>query len=351
MTVLITGATGFVGHAVLQRLLDDGTDVHAFVRTDKDKAHFERLGAKVFVGDIGDPNQVAVAARGCNVVVHAAAITHPRAAKRAHDWTNIAGTENVLTAARHVGAKRLVHISCADVTLSNENRVHWNEERTSAHALLDSHATSKRLAEELILPANDGSIETLALRPAMLWGPGDHTVLPALCREALAANGLPLFGDGTNLFSSSYIDNFVDAVVLALTAEGAEGRAYYIADEEFLEAREFFGKLSFAARLPRPKTSFSFELSYALATMREWRGASGPNRADVVKRARGTHFDTQHARTKLGWLPRVGIDDGMLALAAWVETHGGAAGVAKLERTAPSASSVDAQVEHANRAA
>lgn len=350
MNVLITGATGFVGHAVMQRLLDDGLGVHALLRSDRERAHVESVGAKVFAGDIGDPNKVAVAARGCSVVVHAAAVTHPRAAKRAHDWTNVAGTENVLNAARHVGAKRFIHISCADVTLSNENRVHWNEERTSAQPLLDSHATSKRLAEELVLPANDGSIETIALRPALIWGPGDHSTLPSLCREALSNGGLPLFGDGGNLLSSTYIDNFVDAVVLSLTAIGAEGRAYYIADEEFLEAREFFQRLSTAAQLPRPRAGLGFEISYALATFREWRNAAGAHRADVVRRARGTHFDTQHARTKLGWEPKVGIEDGMAALAAWVEKVGGPSAVAKLERPAPTAASVNAQVEEAHRA-
>lgn len=351
MKVLITGATGFLGGATLQRLLDDGIDVRAMVRDPAQKSQIEQLGCPVFVGDIGDPNDIATAAAGCTVIVHAAAIANARSHRRALDWTNIAGTENVLTAARHAKVRRLVYISCSDVTLANESRVHWNEDRTNSHPLLDAHAESKRLAEDLVLPASSEELETLAIRPAMVWGPGDHTTLPGLCREALANNGISLFGDGRNLVSGVYIDNFVDAVVAALDAKGAAGRAYYVADEEFLEAREFYGKLSFAARLPQPRGGMGFEFSYAMAALRDWRGAEGATRSDVVKRAKGTHFDTQKARTTLGWEPRVSVEDGMLALAAWVEAQGGAAAVAKLERQPATAQSVDAQVQKANAAA
>ncbi|MBK8170637.1 MAG: NAD-dependent epimerase/dehydratase family protein [Sandaracinaceae bacterium] len=351
MKVLITGATGYLGAAILRRLLDDGIEVQALVRTAAQKASLEEMGCPSFVGTVGDPNEVAAAAAGCTVIVHAAAVTSARSARRALDWTNIAGTENVLTAARHAHVRRVVYISCSDVTLSNEHRVHWNEDRTNSHPLLDAHAESKRLAEDLVLPASGNDLETIAIRPALVWGPGDHTTLPALCREALENNGLTLFGDGRNLVSTLYIDNFVDAVVAALDAEGAAGRAYYIADVEFLEAREFYGKLSFAAHLPRPRGGLGFEISYLMAALREWRGAEGPRRADVVRRAKGSHFDTQNARTKLGWEPRVSIEDGMLALEAWVEQQGGAAAVAKLQRPAVTADSVDAQVEKANRAA
>jgi 2-alkyl-3-oxoalkanoate reductase len=331
MRVLVTGATGFVGGAVVRRLLADGHTVHALVREQGAVGSLQEGGARPFVGHLGDPNGIARAASGCDAVVHAAGIASHRAHPEALEWVNVAGTENVLQAVRHAGVGRFVFISCADVTLGTHPRVYWNEDQEVPGEGFDAHARSKRLAEELVLCAAGPSFVPVALRPAILWGPGDTTTLPALCAEA-ARGRVHLFGAGTNLVSTTYIDHLADAVVAALTAEGVAGCPYYVTDGEFLEARELFGALCRAAGLPPPRRGAPFPLAYAAAWIRERMSGSGPWRTDVVRRARSTYLDHARAVNQLGYAPRVPFDEGMRRVAEWVEAVGGADAVTRLAR-------------------
>ncbi|MFW6085714.1 MAG: NAD-dependent epimerase/dehydratase family protein, partial [Myxococcota bacterium] len=331
MRVLVTGATGFVGAAVVRRYLDEGHTVHVLARRPEAAQPLVERGARLHVGSVGDPNEVVAAARDAEVVVHAAAVASHRAAPAALAWVNVAGTENVLTAARHAGCRRLVHISCADVNLANQDRVQWNEDRQLDRSPLDAHGRSKRLAEDLVLSASGHAIETTALRPATLWGPGDTTTLPRLCREGLRG-GIELAGGGGNLVSITYVDHLVDAVVAAAVADPAPGRVYQIADGEFLTSAEFYGALCRAAGLPPPRTRFTYALPYVLAALREWLRAPGPWRTEVIHRGRSIYLDHGRAIQELDCEPHVPFDEGMERTAAWVREVGGPEAVARLER-------------------
>jgi nucleoside-diphosphate-sugar epimerase len=331
VNVLVTGATGFVGAAIAKRLLVEGDTVHALVRDASRAESLAAAGARLFTGSIGDPNQIASAARECKLVVHAAAVASHRATRDALRWTNVAGTENVLNAARHVGVARVVHLSCADVTLSGEERHGWNEDRTPQGALLDEHARSKRLAEDLALSA--AGVEVCALRPPLIWGVGDTTTLPAFCAEALAHDGAALYGDGRNVLATVHLDNLVDAVLAALSGGDVAGRAYYVADSEFLDAGEVYGMLSKACGLPPPRTSgLPLAAHLAVAWARERMGSGGAWRTDVVRRAGSSQFDVSRASRDLGWKARTSVEDGMKSLAAWVTAEGGAAAIAARKR-------------------
>lgn len=349
VNVLVTGATGFVGAAIAKRLLAEGDSVHVLARDPKRAASLAAAGARVFAGTIADPNDVAAAARGCKLVVHAAAVASHRAGPAALRWTNVAGTENVLTAARHVGVARVVYVSCADVTLADEDRFGWNEDRLPQGALLDEHARTKRLAEDLALAAP--GLEVCALRPPMLWGDGDTTMLPALCAEALAHDGAALYGDGRNVLATLHIDNLVDAVLAALEAGDVGGRAYYVSDSEFLDAGEVFGMLSKACGLPPPRPSgLPLSVNLALAWARERVRADGPWRTDVVRRARPTQFDVSRASHDLAWKARVSVEDGMNSLAAWVTAAGGPKAIASRLRKPADDAEVAAQIAAATPA-
>jgi nucleoside-diphosphate-sugar epimerase len=343
MRVLVTGATGFVGRAVVGRLVAERHTVHALVRRPDAEADMRALGAQPFAGTVGDPNEVAAAAAGCDAVVHAAAVTSHRAAAEALEWVNVAGTENVVEAARHEGCRRLVFISCADVTLTIRDRVHWNEDHDLSGHPVGAHARTKRMAEELVVCASTSSFCTVALRPAVLWGPGDTTTLPGLCAEA-AAGGVRLFGSGTNLVSTTYIEHLVDAVLAALVAEGVTARTYHVVDGEFLEAGEFYGALCQAAGLPAPCHGAPFPLAYVGAWLRERLGGAGPWRTDVLRRARSTYLDHGRAVNELGYEPRVPFTEGMERVATWIREVGGPSAVAALARPPCTAEEVSAQI-------
>ncbi|MCG8556641.1 MAG: NAD-dependent epimerase/dehydratase family protein [Proteobacteria bacterium] len=335
MPVLVTGATGFVGAALTRRLVADGREVHVLVRDAQSAALPDLAKAAVHLGSLADPNQLAQAASGCEALIHCAAECSSLASNQTLGWTNVAGTENVLRAARHSGCQRLVMVSCADVTLINAPRVHWSENRKLSEQPAGLHARSKLLAEELALCASSKTLGVTALRPAILWGPGDNHLLPELCRTA-RHNGMSLAGSGRNLVSTTYIDNLVHAIIATLAAapQAVEGKAYYITDDEFLESAEFFGMLCESAGLPLPRRG-SYLIAYAGACVRQWLLKDPASRAEVIRRGRSYHFDIGASLTDFGYRPQTSVGDGMRAVHAWVNEVGGPEIVARRLRSVP----------------
>jgi nucleoside-diphosphate-sugar epimerase len=280
---LVTGATGFVGTALCRALHAHGHEVRALIGPHRPaRPELLALGVHALPGDLADPNGLRTAAEGCEVIFHCAGERSLHASRDALAWINVAGTENALQAARRAGVARLVILSCADVSLSGRDRVHWKEQAVLGEAPLGAYARSKLLAEELALQASDRSLTVIALRPAWLWGAGDSTNLPALCREA-RAGGVRLFGRGHTLFSSAHVDNVASAMIAAASAPpDAGGHPFHIADPDFLTAREFFSKLCSAVGLPPPRAGI-YALSHAAAWLRRARDREGPWPEDIAR--------------------------------------------------------------------
>ncbi|HKU43629.1 MAG TPA: NAD-dependent epimerase/dehydratase family protein, partial [Polyangiales bacterium] len=233
--------------------------------------------------------------------------------------------------------------SCTDVTLANRDRMSWNEGRQLDGEPLDAFCRSKLLAEELVLPSSGDGFEACALRPAWVWGPGDRRTLPQLCREAQRGR-ISLCGPGNNLLPTVYIDNLVDALVLAADAEGIGGRAFHVLDGEAMTAREFLEQLCQAVGLPPPVRSV-YALAYSAAWLRERMQRPGLSRADVARRGRSALFDAVAAARELGYQPRVSVEEGMRALAAWAEQCGGPTALAQHVRTPAGANEVERLIQ------
>jgi nucleoside-diphosphate-sugar epimerase len=327
---MVTGATGFVGGALVRRLLARGHEVHALVRPEADAGALTAAGATPHEGDLADPNAIAVAATGCEVVFHCAGESSPAALPAALSWINVAGTENVLRAARSASVARVVLLSCSDVSLCNRHRLHWKENAVLGHEPLGAFARSKLLAEELALQASDAELCVTAVRPAYLWGPGDRTNLPTLCAEA-RRGGVRLFGSGRNLFSTTYVDNAADALIAASRAQGVDGQAFHVADPDFLTAGEFFGRLCSTLGLPPPRKGI-YPLAYGSAWVRRAIGAPGTSPDAVARRGRACLLDCLRAVTTLDFRPSVDLDQGLAALARWVTEQGGPSAIESMAR-------------------
>ncbi len=347
-TYLVTGATGFVGFALASRLRQRGQPVRALVRDDGGitgaralrRPQLEALGCEPLHASLGDPNALAPLCEGVEVLFHCAGEGSHRADARALSWINVAGTENVINAARHAGVKRVVHLSCADATLTTRDRLNVREDQARAEAPLDACSESLLLAEEIALQASRGSFEVTAVRPSWVWGPGDLHKLPLLCAEALRGR-ISLCGSGDNLVSTAYVENVVDVLVQVASSARAPGRCYHVTDGEALTAREFLALLSTSVGLPAPRRGV-FALSYAAAYARERLHLPGHARADVVLRGCASLFDTSAVIRDLGYRPRTSVEDGMRALAEWVRAQGGPAALAKLARSPAGRADADA---------
>jgi len=308
MRALVVGGTGVAGAAIVRALLARGHDVHVLVR--RPEASLP-TGVTRHDGEIGDPNQIARAAEGADVIFVAVGLPlgRPDAEYR---WLYVAGLENVMNAARHASVPRVVSISCADVVLADEPRVHWDEKRDLSHPPIGARARAIKLAEEVALSQSDATLAVTSLRPGWLWGPGDRSRLPKLVAEA-RDGGIDLCGDGKNLVATTFVDHLAEAALLAAVSPNAPGHAYYVGDPEFLELGEFLGMMCRALSLPPPRRSGPYLVRRVMAGF----GAGTLPLEEVVRRGRPTYFDTQRAQTELGFEPTIPIDEGMKRLAAW----------------------------------
>jgi nucleoside-diphosphate-sugar epimerase len=350
MRALVTGASGFVGSALCRALLREGHTLTALTRDP------QRLRARVpgeyavAEGSVGDPAQVARAAvdhGGCDVIFHTAGIADVDAPSLVLRWVHVAGSENVVSAARFAKVKRIVHLSCADVSLSGEDRMHWDEKRVLASLPTGPHARTKLMAEELMLAHSDETLEVTALRPALLWGPDDVEGISRLVR-AVRSNGFTLFGGGRNIVATTHIDNLTRAALLAAVAPDVAGRPYYVTDGEFLEAREFYTRLFSALGLAPLRLVGSLPYALFRAAVHDWlRRTEGASRAEVLKAGRSALFDVSRAVFDLGYEAKLDLDAKMTELAEWVRAQGGLDRILLRVRPRPAEADVAEQVRAA----
>lgn len=320
MRWFVTGASGCVGTALGHRLKAQGEGLSLQVRVAK------RLPPSL-QGDacealLGDPNALRDAMVGADVVVHCAGVQHPDSSERAMRWVNVAGTENALKAARAAGVPCFLHLSCADVTLHPGDRVHWDEKRL-VHQPAGALARSKKWAEDVVLTHNHAGFSTVALRPGRIWGPGDRTWLPRWVAEAQGQGGIQLVGNGDNLLALAHVSHVVDAILSAGTRPALGGKAFYVGDDEFVTAREFFEALSVAFSLPAPRVGPRWAWAYAGVRLREGLGAHGRLSAELIHRGRSAHFNLLEAIEGLEFRPTLTLEGGMASWARDVANTGG----------------------------
>ncbi|MCS6857150.1 MAG: NAD(P)H-binding protein [Sandaracinaceae bacterium] len=308
MRALVIGASGFAGSAIVKRLLDEGHEVRGLVRR---KDAILPQGVEVWPGTIENPNSIAEAARGCQAIFVAVA-PRPHEEKSKLRWVHVAGIENTIAAARWAKVERIILISCADVVLSDEARVHWDERRSLPKPPIGARAQAIQLGEEIALAHSDDQVGITALRPAWLWGPGDWKGVEQLRKEA-KSGGIDLCGSGRNLVATTYIEHLAEAALCAWRSPKAPGNAYYIADSDFVELREFLGQMAQALRLPPPRPRLSYRIRKLVAAL----GWGRLPFEEVVRRGQATRFDIQKAIQDLRFEPFVPMEEGMRRLGEW----------------------------------
>jgi nucleoside-diphosphate-sugar epimerase len=331
---LVTGAGGFLGHYVVERLAARGDHVRVLTRVKKPE--LDRLGVEYRLGVVQNPQDVLEACRGpqpLDCVFHVAA--------KAGIWgnwyeyldVNVNGTLNVIAACREFLVPRLVYTSSPSVTFDGVDQCGIDESAPYAKRWLAHYPHSKALAEQEVLAANgkDG-LWTCALRPHLIWGPGDQHLISRLIDRARQGQ-LRRVGDAKNLIDTIYVENAAEAHLLAADklAAGSPvcGRAYFLSQGEPVNCWEWIDQVLALAGLPPVKKSISFRAAYAAGAVLEglWSllGRTDEPRMTrflAAQLATSHYFNITAARGDLDYSPRVSLAVGMVRLGRVVRGEG-----------------------------
>ena len=317
----VTGGSGFIGGALVRRLAGEGWSVHALARSEASAAKVRDAGAEPVMGDLDDVDAMRAGAEGCNYAFHAAAALGEWGRREDFVRGNVEGTKNALHACRNAGVRRFVHVGTEAALLVGQPLVNADETVPLRPDSKAHYSATKAMAEQAVLDANADGFETVVLRPRLVWGPGDTTILPALT-EAVAKGRFSWIGGGGHLTSTTHVDNVVEGLVLA-SERGAPGNAYFVTDGDPVVFRDFVTELLATAGVEAPSRSVPVAVAKPLAAASEgvWgalRRTSPPplTRLAVWLSARECTIDTSKARRDLGYAPVKTVEQGMAELRA-----------------------------------
>jgi nucleoside-diphosphate-sugar epimerase len=324
MKILVTGGGGFLGRVLCRGLVQRGHEVISFNRSLYPV--LDTLGVRQLRGDLADRDAVVAAATGCEAIFHNAAKAGAWGSHDSYHRANVVGTDNVLAACRTHGIDRLVYTSTPSVTHRATHPVAGGTADTVPYGdgFKAAYAATKTVAEKAVLAANDTTLATVALRPRLIWGPGDNQLLPRLVERAKAGR-LRFVGDGNNVIDTTYIDNAAQAHFDAFEhlAPGAAcaGRAYFISNGEPKTVREVVNGLLRADGAPEVDKSLPFGAAYAIGAACEAAWTLLPLRGEppmtrfLAEQLSTTHwYDMAPAQRDFGYRPRVSFHDGLTQL-------------------------------------
>jgi nucleoside-diphosphate-sugar epimerase len=324
---LITGATGFIGGRLAERLAGEGHRLRCLVRASSDTAKLRDLGVEIAVGDLADGRSLAEAATGCRHVFHCAALVSDWATTEEINRANVLGTRNLLEASIAASVERFIHFSTTDVYGHPATASVKEDHR--ADRFRNWYAETKLKAEAEVRDAESaGGLEAVILRPATVYGPGSKEVIGEIAR-AIQAHHMLLIDGGRAVAGLCYVENLIDAAELALSHHAAPGQAFNVSDGVAVTWRELADDLATGLGSPRVRWSLPYRLASGLAVflehsyrlLRRATGISSPpllSRQAVQVLGRDQDFSNRKLRELLGWEPRVDYATGLRETVAWL---------------------------------
>lgn len=271
MRVLVTGGTGFLGKSIVSRLLKRGDDVIIYSRG-VTPSSFKNNKVKYVYGDISDKNKLLQASQGCSAIIHTAAKVGIWGSYYEYFQTNVQGTEAVLNACQQQGIKFLIFTSSPSVVFNCFDICGADESFPYSKHYVTHYAKTKALAEQMILSSAKPDLNTIILRPGLLWGPGDNKLIPRLL-ERVPSGRFRLIKGSKHIIDTLYIDNAAVAHLLALdhlmNQKIYSRKIYFISQDQPIEINEFFTRMISALHLPAVDKYISEVAAYRIGTVLE----------------------------------------------------------------------------------
>jgi nucleoside-diphosphate-sugar epimerase len=335
MTVLVTGAAGFLGSHVTDLLLERGERPRALIRPGDSPGPLAEAGVDIRTGDINDPAALAAALRGVDRVLHCAARTGPWGPASEYERTNVRGLEKLVRAAAAAGVRRIVHIS--SITVHGNDVGGDADESAPLRAEPNPYSRSKVAGERLLerLVRNEGAPVTV-VRPGWIYGPRDAASFARFARM-IEKGQMVMFGPGTNHLPLIYVRDVAAGVLLASEAKGEVGRSYLLVNDEPVTQRDFVAAIAARLGVPVPTRRIPYRVALLL-------GAGAENLGRLTRRRQPppvmrygiqllggeNRFIISRARRELGFSPQVDLSEGVSRSVEWYRAASRAAEEAKV---------------------
>jgi 2-alkyl-3-oxoalkanoate reductase len=321
-SVLVTGGGGFIGTAIVRELHAKGIKCSVIGRNHYPK--IEKLGAVCIQGDIQDRDFLTECSKGIDTVFHVASLTGIWGNWKDYFSVNVLGTENVLFACEKNSIARLIYTSTPSVVFNRKDICNGDETLPYSDTFLCHYAHTKALAEKMVLNASGSSFSTCAIRPHLVWGPGDPHLIPRLLERGRKRQ-LKIVGGGKNRVDISYVENVAHAHLLAaenLAGPGsAAGKAYFISQGEPVNLWQWINELFEKTGIPRVENKIPFFVALGLGGMLETiHRVFAPDKEPRMTRflaeqlAKSHYFSITQAKKDLGYTPIVSTEEGMRRL-------------------------------------
>jgi nucleoside-diphosphate-sugar epimerase len=327
---LVTGASGFIGGRLTERLVQEGNPVRCLVRASSDTSLLEDLDVQIVLGDLTRADSLAPAVQGCRSVIHCGALVSDWATTQEIVEINVGGTRNLLAASVAASVKRFVHLSSTDVYGFPDGAA--IDESYAATHFRNWYAQTKLEAEQEVRRiAQAHALDAVVLRPATVYGPGSKDVVGEIAR-AIARRHMVLIDGGRALAGLCFIDNLIDAAILSLRHDAAPGHAFNVSDGLAVTWRNFADDLADGLGCAKVRWSLPYRLANGIGFSLEHgyrllRRSTGLSLAPLLSRqavqvlGKNQDFSNRRLRETLAWEPRVDYPQGLEATLAWLQAE------------------------------
>ena len=324
--VLVTGGGGFLGKAIVKKLVAENLAVTSFSRNFYPE--LENMGVCQIQGDLADKNAVVKALEKIDAVFHVAAKAGIWGPFQEFFRANVTGTENVISACLENNIQQLIYTSSPSVVFDEYDKENIDESTPYSKKYLAPYPKTKAMAEKLVRNAEKNGLKSIIIRPHQIWGPEDNHIIPAIIKRA---SKLKTIGRKDDLVDTIYVDNAADAHILAsqklLENPLLSGNIYFVSQDEPISKWEMANAFLDAAGLPPIKGHVSAKTAYIAGAIFEFvyklfRIKNDPpvTRFAAVEAATSHWFNISRAKKDLGYYPKVSTQEGLLRLKQWFST-------------------------------